>query len=534
LRRRLPDVAFPDSRIETGRGRFFLPNKISTTRKSGERRMKITSNALMNSIRRSGAAGRWILAFSLGLLALAGSGKATAASTPLSHGSAEFIQSNDPIYIYLFWGEGCPHCAKAKPYLESLAQRNPRAVLRAYEIYYHPENQAVFEAVCTAAGFEPRYVPTILIGRWHWEGWNEPVAQEIEAAVSACRVSGCPDAGAGIVSPLPTVPPTAVPTVTPRPAGPASDDPADLPAGAVHLPLIGAVNLSGQSLPVSTFLIALVDGVNPCSVWVLTMLLALTLHTGSRRKVLAIGAIFLTVTAAIYALFIAGLFTMFTVLSFTGWIQAAVSLVALVFGLVNVKDYFYYQEGPSFTISESKKPGIFQRMRTLMDPDLSFLSLAGGTVVLAAGVSLVEFSCTAGFPVLWTNLMASQNVGAPAFLLLLLLYLVIYQADEMAIFGAAVYSLRASRLEEKHGRILKLVGGMLMLTLAAVMLVRPDLMNDIGSSLLIFGFALAAVLLVLLAHRVILPRLGVRIGSELSPKRLRHSSRRSNRRGKKG
>jgi thiol-disulfide isomerase/thioredoxin len=460
---------------------------------------------------------RWFPAFGLGLFLLAAAGKASAASVLLPPGKVEELQSTDSVYLYLFWGDGCPHCAQAKPYLESLAQRNPRVVLRAYEIYHVAENRAVFEAVCTTVGFEPRYVPTIIIGTRYWEGWNEQVAQDIEAVVAACLRDGCPDSGAGIVSPLPTVPPAA----SPRPAGSTTDSPAD----AIRLPLIGAVDLSVQSLPVSTFLIALVDGVNPCSVWVLTMLLALTLHTGSRRKVLAIGAIFLTVTAAIYALFIAGLFTMFTVLSFTGWIQAAVSLVALVFGLVNVKDYFYFREGLSFTISDSKKPGIFQRMRNLMDPDLSFWSLAGGTVVLAAGVSLVEFSCTAGFPVLWTNLLVAQDVGAATFVLLLLLYLVIYQADEMAIFGAAVYSLRASRLEEKHGRILKLVGGMLMLTLAAVMLIRPGLMNDLGSSLLIFGIALSAVVLVLVVHRVVLPRIGVRMGSGLSENRQSHSSK---------
>jgi thiol-disulfide isomerase/thioredoxin len=464
---------------------------------------------------------RWLPAIGLGFLLLASAGKTSAASVPLPAGETAKVQSTDAVYIYLFWGEGCPHCAKAKPFLESLAAENPRIVLRAYEIYYATENHAVFEAVCRAAGFEPQYVPTIIIGKRYWEGYSDQIALEIRAFVSSCLKTGCPDAGAGIVSPLPTIPPTAAPPAPSNQEEPAGA-PGDAPDETIRLPLVGAVDLSIQSLPVSTALIALVDGFNPCSVWVLTMLLALTLHTGSRRKVLAIGLIFLTVTAVIYALFIAGLFTMFTVLSFTGWIQAVVALVALVFALVNLKDYFWYKEGLSFTISETKKPGLFQRMRNLMDPDLSFWSLAGGTVILAAGVSLVEFSCTAGFPVLWTNLLVAQGAGTASFILLLLLYLVIYQADELAIFGAAVYSLKASRLEEKHGRILKLAGGMLMLTLAAVMLIRPSLMNDLGSSLVIFGIALAAVLLVLVLHRTILPQMGIRIGNEFSKKRRKH------------
>ena len=110
----------------------------------------------------------------------------------------------------------------------------------------------------------------------------------------------------------------------------------------------------------------------------------------------------------------------------------------------------------------------------------------------------MEFSCAARFPVLWTNLLVSQKVTALTFVLLLLLYLFIYQLDEMVIFFAAVYTLKSSKLEEKHGRILKLISGMLMLTLAVVMLVKPAMMNNLVSSLFIFGDALLAILLVLL------------------------------------
>src|SRR5690606_19557531 len=117
----------------------------------------------------------------------------------------------------------------------------------------------------------------------------------------------------------------------------------------------------------STALIAFVDGFNPCSLWALSVLLALTIHTGSRKKIFLVGIVFLTVTSLIYMLFITGLFTMLTVVSFIGWIQAVVALMALFFAVVNIKDYFWYKQGISFTIADSKKPGIYQRMRRVMD-----------------------------------------------------------------------------------------------------------------------------------------------------------------------
>ncbi|HPC05890.1 MAG TPA: hypothetical protein PLI60_04145, partial [Anaerolineaceae bacterium] len=171
-------------------------------------------------------------------------------------------------------------------------------------------------------------------------------------------------------------------------------------------------------------------------------------------------------------------------------------------------------EGVSLTIADEKKPGIYQRMQAVMHASHSWWGLVGATIVLAAGVSLVEFSCTAGFPVLWTNLLTAQNVSLAVFFGLLLIYMLIYQFDELVIFFAAVTTLRASRLEERHGRILKLVSGVFMLTLSLVMLINPALMNNLVTTLLIFAIAVIASLLVLLVHRVILPELGVRIGSE--------------------
>jgi glutaredoxin len=416
--------------------------------------------------------------------------------------------------IYMFWGDGCPHCAEAKPYLEGLAQRFPWVELRFYEVWYDEDNRALFEKMAAAYGFEARYVPTIFIGTQHWVGYNKSINPEIEKVIRECHEQGCPDAGAGVIFPA-----------QPTPAAPQPTAAAQTQAETLTLPLIGTVDLSRQSLAVSTALIAFVDGFNPCSVWVLTMLLALTLHTGSRRKVIIIGVIFLTVTAAVYALFIAGLFTIFTFISFVGWIRVLVALVALFFAAVNIKDYFFYKEGISFTIADEKKPGIARGIRRVMDSSQSLWGLVGATIALAAGVSLVEFSCTAGFPVLWSNLLAANQVEPLTFVLLLLLYMLIYQLDELAIFFVAVFTLKASRLEEKHGRILKLVGGVLMLTLAVVMVLNPNLLDDLSTALIVFAAAFGVTGLILLVHRRILPHFGIWIGTEAHPRR-RHAAKR--------
>lgn len=446
---------------------------------------------------------------------------AIAAATPPSQ------QAAHPVAIYFFWGDGCPHCAKAKPFLEELTRKYPGTEVRAYEVWYSEHNQALFKLMAAANGFEPTAVPTIFIGDRHWVGYAEQMAPELEAAVATCAAEGCRDAGLGIIPGIPTPIPTALPVVLPDQVQVAAMAPlpapeTGAPAGAnsaamLTIPWFGAVDLAAQSLVISTALIAFVDGFNPCSLWVLSVLLALTLNTGSRRRVFLVGIVFLTVTSLVYMAFITGLFTMFSVISFVGWIQIAVALVALFFAAVNIKDYFWYKEGLSFTIADDQKPGIYRGMRRVMAAGDSTWGLIGATVVLAAGVSLVEFSCTAGFPVLWTNLLIAQEATAMTFGVLLLLYMLIYQIDELGVFLVAVFTLKASKLEEKQGRILKLVGGMLMLTLAIVMLVNPAWMSEISSSLIVFGAAFGTTALVLVVHRMILPRFGIRLGTELAP-----------------
>jgi len=454
-------------------------------------------------------------------------------------------QEEPKVIIYMFWGDGCPHCAEAEPFLIELAERYPNVELRFYEVWYNDNNLDMLMNMGARYGFEPGAVPTIFLGDKNWTGFGDTIAAEIESAVQGCLTTDCGDAGAGLdfsraeitvltepAGESTAAPATPMPTVTPVPTAttaPTSGEQSTPQSNTIKVPLLGTVDLSSISLFLSTLLIAFVDGFNPCSLWVLSLLLAITIPSGSRKKVVLIGLIFLTVTALIYALFIAGLFSMLSFARYMIWVQSVVALISLVFAAINIKDYFWYKNCVSLTISDKQKPGIMQKMRRVMDAQNSFWGLAGATVVLAAGVSIVEFSCTAGFPVLWSNLLSSQNVAILTFVLLLLVYMLIYQLDELVIFFSAVYTLKASRLEEKQGRILMLIGGMLMLALALVMLIKPALMNDIGSSLIIFAAAFAAAGLVLLVHRWLLPRLGI-IQPEKSA--VRHKTSHKSRNGK--
>ncbi len=417
--------------------------------------------------------------------------------------SAQDEQDNQ-VNIYFFWGDGCPHCEDEWVYMNDLAARNPNIKVVDYEVWYNKDNQKTLMEFGRALGFDPAAVPVTVIGERYWIGFTESLGQEMEAAAKALlQEPGHTDIGKQLIA--------------------GANEPAPIlnQAGEINLPIIGKINLENQSLVLSTAVIGFVDGFNPCSLWVLSVLLAITLHSGSRKKILVVGITFLVVTTIVYGLFITGVFTLFSYIGYLKWIQLLVALIALVFGMVNIKDYFWYRQGISFTISDKHKPKIYENMRSTVTDTRSMLGLIGSSAALAVGVSFVEFSCTAGFPVIWSNLVAANKVTLVPYLLLLGLYMLIYLLDELAVFGTIAVTMRASKVEEKHGRLLKLVSGIIMLTLGVVMAVKPELMNGMGSSLLIFLLALALTLVVIVVHRRLLPALGVQIGDEGKPKKSR-------------
>jgi cytochrome c biogenesis protein CcdA/glutaredoxin len=488
-------------------------------------------------------------------------GLAATTSSP-APGQTPAVEDRVPDVI-VFTHVTCPHCTDAKLYLAELQRRQPQLTIWVRELTQDRRAGADLQDVARMAGVPSPGVPAWVIGgRVFMVGFGSPATtgRQIEEILAQL---GLPPQTTAVGTPARE--PEPEPTLTPEPtpsrepalesaprfapdlqAGPVPDrqaaaepgaeteaypdqaDAADADgddafpalrlgaadAGTLSLPFFGDVDAASMSLPALTGLIAFVDGFNPCSLWVLTFLLGIVIYSGSRRKVLLVGVTFLMVTAAAYGLFIVGMFGTLRYLAFLSWITFVVAGMALIFALVNIKDYFWFQKGVSFTISDKHKPKFFQRTRNLMHPGRSVPALLVGTVVLALGITLVELPCTAGFPMVWTGIVATHGVPVMYFATLLVLYLAIYLLIELVIFGSVVVSMKRSRFEEKHGRILKLFGGMIMLALAVTLVVAPDTMHNLGGTLAVFGGAIVASALVLWLHRRVLPRFGIVIGSE--------------------
>ncbi len=405
---------------------------------------------------------------------------------------------DSPLVVYYFWGDGCPHCEVEKAFLAEMIEAHPELRIVDYEVWYDEDNRRHLAQMADAFGIRPFGTPITFIGDSVWIGFSDQAEAQMRSKIEDCLATGCADAA--------TAPPgRAAASVREERYSAVDLEPVKKTPtpDTLVVPFIGEVDLAAHSLVFTTAVIALVDGFNPCSLWVLSMLLAIVINTRSRLRIALVGVTFLSVTAAAYGVFIAGVFNALSYIRYLGWIQVSVALLALSFALINIKDYFWFKKGVSLTIAEHHKPGIFRRMRGIVTPGQKLPGMLGATAAMALGITLVELPCTAGFPLIWGNILAARDVGGLSFALLLALYLLIYLLDELAVLATVTLTLKASRLEEHHGRVLKLVGGMIMLALAGVLLLAPEIMDSVNGSLLVFAGALGASALMILVHRLV-------------------------------
>jgi thiol-disulfide isomerase/thioredoxin len=426
--------------------------------------------------------------------------------------NAQEIIADHPI-LYLFWGHGCPHCEKEKEYLKDIQESYPELEIRLFEVWDDVENRKFAQAMRQAYDAKTSSVPMTFLGRWTITGFRnaETTGKQIEQQIEQCLQQGCIDAltmlgpNKFVLSIRDQIRQDAVmnweripPKATPRPVSTeptAETSPAisqanaqdsqtvspqatttPIPEDLVSLPVLGDITVSAIGLPLFTLIIGGLDGFNPCAMWVLSFLLTLVIYAKSRGKILLIGGIFVIASGVIYFMFMVAWLNIFMFVRFVTPLRVTVALVAIVMGLINCKDFFFFKQGFSLTIPESAQPKLFKKMRALVQTT-AVPAIILGTIVLAVTANLIELLCTAGFPAIYTRILTLQEeLSVVQYYFYLILYNVVYVIPLATIVGVFAWKMGGRKMSEKEGRILKLVGGVLMLALGVILLVNPQIL----------------------------------------------------------
>lgn len=390
------------------------------------------------------------------------------------------VEAASRVTIHFFWAANCPHCAEARPFLAELVDRYPRIDIVEYDVWGDKEAFGRLLNLAEARGQQLVSTPAILIGDHLWFGFSTGVARELEEEVLRCLDRGCDD-------------PLALPHVKSPVAVPGVE--------TVELPLLGRLDPESLSLPLFTVVIALLDGFNPCAFFVLLFLLSLLTHARSRRLMLLVGGTFVFFSGLIYFLFMAAWLNLFLLAGTMRGITLGAGLVAVLVAAINIKDFFFFRVGVSLSIPERAKPGLFARMRSLVQTSRMPAVLAG-TLMLAISANTYELLCTAGFPMVYTRVLTLHRLEPLQHYLFLIMYNLIFVLPLLTIVLAFTFTLGTKKLSERQGRILKLVSGVMMLLLGGLLLSAPQLLASplVAVSLLLVSLVLSGLIVVLSDH----------------------------------
>ncbi|WP_442498904.1 glutaredoxin family protein [Methylobacter sp. sgz302048] len=363
-----------------------------------------------------------------------------------------------PADIEAFVREGCPHCEKAEEFLKALALEQPWLRIVVRDTQRDPEALERLKQIAEATGANVS-VPTFYVHGQTIVGYTDPstTGKLIRNALTQAP-------------PEQKISPEAAESCEAEAAlscGPESVSPPPEP----EFTFLGQrITLKQFGLPLFTLAMGLMDGFNPCSMWVLILMISLLAPMQDRMRMFAVAGAFIAVEGIAYFVFMAAWLNLFLIIGLSRLSQIIIAGIAILAGAINLKDFWAYGWGVSLSIPESAKPGIYARIRAILQAE----SLRGamiGAVVLALLVQIVEFLCTSGFPALYTRILTMQQLDGASYYGYLLLYNLAYMLDDAVVLGIGIITLSQRRLQEKEGRWLKLISGLVMVGLGLYLLI---------------------------------------------------------------
>jgi len=395
---------------------------------------------------------RWILNFILFCILLF----SLTASISLAINS----DNTEKVNIYFFWAQGCPHCAAEEVFLDSLEQQYSDVVIHRLEVTANYENAELLKKVGQGLGADVGGVPFTVVGKQYFIGWyNEEITgKAIEEAIKCSMENQCPDIVGSLTTPI-----------TPAPQQEAGET---IPKN-ITLPIVGNVETKNISLPILTILIGALDGFNPCAMWVLLFLITLLFGMKNKKKMWIFGIVFLAASAFVYFMFMAAWLHLFLFIGFVIWVRIAIGIAALWAGYYNLKEYFTNPAGGCKVTGEEKRRRVFDSLKKIIQ-ERHFLVGLVGLIALAFAVNMVELICSAGLPVVYTQILAAANLPIWLYYSYLLLYIFVFMLDDLIVFFVAMYTLQLTGISSKYSRASHLIGGAIMLLLGILLILKPE------------------------------------------------------------
>ena len=355
--------------------------------------------------------------------------------------------------ISFFFHPQCPHCREQKKFIPYLQAKYPELPW----VYYdpsNPENSRLLAKKMVESGLSEKdaAVPMTFIGPYVVRGFRSPetTGVRLEKAILAYLKND--------------------PSLYPE------EERGGQSRETVRLPLIGEIKPADYSLPALAVIIGLVDGFNPCAMWVLVYLISLILSMNDRRKVWFLVGTFVLSSGILYFLFMTAWLNVFLFMGYLHSLTLIIGLAALGAGILSVREYVQTKGQVVCMIgdADSKKRTMGRIERIVHSPltSISVLSI----IALAFIVNSIEFACSAALPAIFTHTLSLRNLPALEYYGYILLYDLFFMLDDLIIFSLAVLALDTS-IGTRYAGYCKIIGGLVLIVLGGIMAFGPELLK---------------------------------------------------------
>ncbi len=393
------------------------------------------------------------------------------------------------INIHLFYGNGCPHCAAEEEFLSDYLKDRTDVKLYKYEIWYDSHNQELLSKVQKEMGTTNKNgVPFTVIGKKTIVGYADGVTDEqIKDAINYYLNNDYRDYAGEITG---KVKKTEVKEDTIKDESKTEDKKenkiekaddtkdSDQTDENVTVPVLGKINAKKVSLPILAVVLGFVDGFNPCAMWILIFLITMLFNMKDRKKMWILGLTFILTSGIVYLMFMLAWLNLATFISKIAFIRLLIAVIALVVGLINVYKYIdslkKKDEGCDVVDKKDRKK-IMEKIISITHEKKFIIALLG-IMVLAASVNIIELMCSIGIPLLFTQILAMNNLSTFSYMIYMFIYIFFFLIDDIVIFVISMVTLKVTGLSTKYTKYSHLVGGIIMLIIGLLLIIKPELL----------------------------------------------------------
>jgi glutaredoxin len=393
------------------------------------------------------------------------------------------------INIHLFYGNGCPHCAAEEEFLSDYLKDRTDVKLYKYEIWYDSHNQELLSKVQKEMGTTNKNgVPFTVIGKKTIVGYADGVTDEqIKDAINYYLNNDYRDYAGEITG---KVKKTEVKEDTIKDESKTEDKKenkiekaddtkdSDQTDENVTVPVLGKINAKKVSLPILAVVLGFVDGFNPCAMWILIFLITMLFNMKDRKKMWILGLTFILTSGIVYLMFMLAWLNLATFISKIAFIRLLIAVIALVVGLINVYKYIdslkKKDEGCDVVDKKDRKK-IMEKIISITHEKKFIIALLG-IMVLAASVNIIELMCSIGIPLLFTQILAMNNLSTFGYMIYMFIYIFFFLIDDIVIFVISMVTLKVTGLSTKYTKYSHLIGGIIMLIIGLLLIIKPELL----------------------------------------------------------